>query len=110
MIDPYCGTSNANISAGGDVTGGWMLASTAAMQGRLSVLRVMGHPACAPMSTDAIAGTVFTRPEIANVGLTESRALADDVRVRGDPPSAARQPARPDRGPDPRHDQARVGS
>jgi pyruvate/2-oxoglutarate dehydrogenase complex dihydrolipoamide dehydrogenase (E3) component len=87
-IDAYCSTSNKRISAAGDVTGGWMLASTAAMQGRISALRALGRPVD-PMSLDAIAGTVFTRPEVAGVGLTESKAEEKGVRV-----AVTRQPLR----------------
>ena len=41
------------------------------------------------MSLDAIAGTVFTRPEVAGVGLTESKAEEKGVRV-----AVTRQPLR----------------
>jgi dihydrolipoamide dehydrogenase len=73
VIDEQCRTTNPRISAGGDVTGGWMLASTAAMQGRIATLSVLGHT-IQGLSLDAIAGTVFTSPEVADVGLTESKA------------------------------------
>jgi dihydrolipoamide dehydrogenase len=73
VIDERCRSTNPRISAGGDVTGGWMLASTAAMQGRIAALTVLGHNADG-LSIDAIAGTVFTSPEVADVGLTESKA------------------------------------
>jgi pyruvate/2-oxoglutarate dehydrogenase complex dihydrolipoamide dehydrogenase (E3) component len=75
VIDEQCRTTNARISAAGDVTGGWMLASTAAMQGRITALSVLGH-SIQGLSLDAIAGTVFTSPEVADVGLTESKARA----------------------------------
>ena len=83
-----CRTTNEHISAAGDVTGGWMLASTAAMQGRIAALSALGRPVD-PMSLDAIAGTVFTRPEVAGVGLTESKAEEKGVRV-----AVTRQPLR----------------
>jgi pyruvate/2-oxoglutarate dehydrogenase complex dihydrolipoamide dehydrogenase (E3) component len=75
VIDEQCRTTNPRISAAGDVTGGWMLASTAAMQGRITALAVLGH-SIQGLSLDAIAGTVFTSPEVADVGLTESKARA----------------------------------
>jgi dihydrolipoamide dehydrogenase len=65
-----------------------MLASTAAMQGRIAALSALGRPVD-PMSLDAIAGTVFTRPEVAGVGLTESKAEEQGVRV-----AVTRQPLR----------------
>jgi dihydrolipoamide dehydrogenase len=87
-IDGACRTANEHISAAGDVTGGWMLASTAAMQGRISALSALGRPVD-PMVVDAIAGTVFTRPEVAGVGLTESKAQEKGVHV-----AVTRQPLR----------------
>jgi NAD(P)H dehydrogenase (quinone) len=87
-IDGFCRTTNTSISAAGDVTGGWMLASTAAMQGRIAALSALGR-AVDPMSLAAIAGTVFTRPEVAGVGLTESKAEQKGVRV-----AVTRQPLR----------------
>jgi pyruvate/2-oxoglutarate dehydrogenase complex dihydrolipoamide dehydrogenase (E3) component len=75
VIDERCRSTNPGISAAGDVTGGWMLASTAAMQGRIAALSVVGHDGDLP-NLDAIAGTVFTSPEVADVGLTESKADA----------------------------------
>jgi NAD(P)H dehydrogenase (quinone) len=80
VIDSQCRTTNPRISAGGDVTGGWMLASTAAMQGRITALSVLGH-SIQGLSLDAIAGTVFTSPEVADVGLTESKARAAERTV-----------------------------
>jgi len=88
VINGCCRTTNERISAAGDVTGGWMLASTAAMQGRIAALSALGRPVD-PMSLDAIAGTVFTRPEVAGVGLSESKAEEQGVRV-----AVTRQPLR----------------
>jgi NAD(P)H dehydrogenase (quinone) len=88
VVDGCCRTSNERISAAGDVTGGWMLASTAAMQGRISALRALGREV-EPMRLDAIAGTVFTRPEVAGVGLTEGKAEQGGVHV-----AVTRQPLR----------------
>jgi dihydrolipoamide dehydrogenase len=58
------------------------------MQGRISALSALGRPVD-PMVVDAIAGTVFTRPEVAGVGLTESKAEEKGVRV-----AVTRQPLR----------------
>jgi NAD(P)H dehydrogenase (quinone) len=80
VIDEQCRSTNPRIFAGGDVTGGWMLASTAAMQGRIAALSAFGHT-IQGLSLDAIAGTVFTSPEVADVGLTESKARAANRTV-----------------------------
>ena len=87
-IDGCCRTTNERISAAGDVTGGWMLASTAAMQGRISALDALGQNVD-PMNIDAVAGTVFTRPEVAGVGLNETKADERGIAV-----SVTRQPLR----------------
>jgi pyruvate/2-oxoglutarate dehydrogenase complex dihydrolipoamide dehydrogenase (E3) component len=76
VVDEHCRSAQSQkVSAGGDVTGGWMLASTAAMQGRVAALHALGHD-IDPLGLDAIAGTVFTSPEVADVGLTETKAHA----------------------------------
>lgn len=74
-VDGVGRTHVKHIYAAGDVTGGLMLASSAAMQGRIAMWHAMGQ-AVAPLRPDAIASTVFTDPEIATVGLSESEAEA----------------------------------
>jgi len=83
---PIDGVSRTNVSsiyAAGDVTGKMMLASTAAMQGRIAMWHALGE-AVSPMHWEEVASTVFTDPEIATVGLSEpecaERGLAVDVR------------------------------
>ncbi|MFP5224630.1 MAG: NAD(P)H-quinone dehydrogenase [Actinomycetota bacterium] len=72
-VDGVSRTNIRHIYAAGDVTGGVMLASTAAMQGRIAIWHAMGQ-AVSPLRKDAIAATVFTDPEIATVGLSEPAA------------------------------------
>jgi NAD(P)H dehydrogenase (quinone) len=72
-VDGVSRTNIRHIYAAGDVTGGVMLASTAAMQGRIAIWHAMGQ-AVGPLRKDAIAATVFTDPEIATVGLSEPAA------------------------------------
>ena len=66
-----CSTAE-HVYAAGDVAGGMMLASTAAMQGRHAALHALGARArrCGCRTSP---WTIFTRPECASVGLTESR-------------------------------------
>jgi dihydrolipoamide dehydrogenase len=66
-------TNVPTIYAAGDVTGGMMLASTAAMQGRIAMWHALGQ-AVLPFNPDEIASTVFTDPEIATVGISEQAA------------------------------------
>lgn len=72
-VDGYCCTSTPGIYAIGDVTGGVMLANVASMQGRHAVAHAVGAQ-IDPIRYEAVASTVFTRPEIADVGLSEQAA------------------------------------
>ncbi len=65
------------VYAAGDVTGGVMLASVAAMQGRTAMWHALGQ-AVQPIRWDAVASTIFTDPEVAQVGLS-----ADEARAAG---------------------------
>lgn len=82
-VDGVSRTNVPTIYAAGDVTGRMMLASTAAMQGRIAMWHALGQ-AVTPLQWDEVAATVFTDPEIATVGLSEAaceeRGLAVDVR------------------------------
>ena len=82
-IDGVSRTNVPTVYAAGDVTGRMMLASTAAMQGRIAMWHALGQ-AVTPMRWDEVASTVFTDPEIATAGLGEAacaeRGLAVDVR------------------------------
>jgi dihydrolipoamide dehydrogenase len=82
-VDGVSRTNVPTIYAAGDVTGRMMLASTAAMQGRIAMWHALGQ-AVSPMRWEEVAATVFTDPEIATVGLSEAecaeRGLQVDVR------------------------------
>ncbi len=74
-IDSVSRTSSSWVYAAGDVTGGVMLASVAAMQGRTAMWHALGQ-AVQPIRWDSVAGTIFTDPEVATVGLSPSEAEA----------------------------------
>ena len=80
-VDRVSRTSVRNIYAAGDCTGVLMLASVAAMQGRIAMWHALGD-AVAPLDVATVSSTVFTNPEIAAVGVSE-RELHDG-QVRGD--------------------------
>jgi dihydrolipoamide dehydrogenase len=80
-VDRVSRTSHRGIYAAGDCTGVLMLASVAAMQGRIAMWHAMGD-AVTPLELTQVSSTVFTNPEIATVGLTQ-RDL-DEGRFRGD--------------------------
>lgn len=73
VVDDRQRTTADGIFAAGDVAGGMMLASTAAMQGRHAMLVALGASDDA-IELDSVPWTIFTRPEVASVGLTERRA------------------------------------
>jgi NAD(P)H dehydrogenase (quinone) len=79
-VDGVSRTSVPNIYAAGDVTGRLMLASVAAMQGRIAMWHLLGQ-AVSPLRWDAVAATVFTDPQIATVGLSEQRAAKAGIQV-----------------------------
>jgi dihydrolipoamide dehydrogenase len=74
-------TSNPRIYAIGDVAGEPMLAHKAAHEGKLAVQVIHGEPLV--WEPRAIPAVVFTDPEIAWAGLTETEAKADkrDVKI-----------------------------
>jgi NAD(P)H dehydrogenase (quinone) len=80
IVDGVSRTSVPSIYAAGDVTGKLMLASVAAMQGRIAMWHLLGQ-AVSPLRWDAVAATVFTDPQIATVGLSEQRAAETGIQV-----------------------------
>jgi NAD(P)H dehydrogenase (quinone) len=69
-VDRVSRTSAPGIYAAGDCTGVWMLASVAAMQGRIAMWHSLGE-AVQPLRLGHVAATIFTDPEIANVGASQ---------------------------------------
>jgi NAD(P)H dehydrogenase (quinone) len=70
-VDRVSRTSAPGVYAAGDCTGIQMLASVAAMQGRIAMWHGLGE-AVQPLRLSHVAMTVFTEPEIATVGLRGS--------------------------------------
>lgn len=106
MVDPFGRTTTKNIYAIGDVTGGWMLAHAAAHQGIVAAQHIMGaahhineasehdtREAQDDIATEhqtshssdnihpigTIPSCVFTFPEIACAGLTESELKEQNI-------------------------------
>lgn len=68
QVDRVSRTSVPGVYAGGDCTGVLMLASVAAMQGRIAMWHALGE-AVSPLRLDTVSANVFTAPEIATVGM-----------------------------------------
>ncbi|MCV7101626.1 NAD(P)H-quinone dehydrogenase [Mycobacterium palustre] len=77
-VDRVSRTSVPGIYAAGDCTGLLLLASVAAMQGRIAMYHALGE-GVSPIRLRTVASTVFTRPEIAAVGVPQS--MIDDGSV-----------------------------
>ena len=69
-------TSAPNIWAGGDVTGEPMLETIAAKEGLVAVENAFSNGPKKKIHFDEIPSAVFTYPEVARVGLTESQVKA----------------------------------
>lgn len=80
VVDRVSRTSARGIYAAGDCTGVLMLASVAAMQGRIAMWHALGD-AVSPLDRSLVANTVFTTPEIATVGVTQREVEAGEVRA-----------------------------
>jgi dihydrolipoamide dehydrogenase len=70
-VDKVSRTNVRGIYAAGDCTGVMMLASVAAMQGRIAMWHALGD-AVHPLNLDTVSSNVFTDPEIATVGVSQS--------------------------------------
>lgn len=75
-VDRVSRTSVPGIYAAGDCTGVLMLASVAAMQGRIAMWHALGD-AVSPLNVRGVAANIFTDPEIATVGI--SQRVADET-------------------------------
>ena len=88
IVDEYQRTSVDNIFAIGDIAGNPMLAHKATHEGKGAAEVASGHPAA--MDARAIPSVVYTHPEIAWVGLTESEAKSNNIPYeKGEFPWAA---------------------
>ena len=77
-VDRVSRTSARGVYAAGDCTGVLMLASVAAMQGRIAMWHFLGD-AVAPLDLKTVSANVFTAPEIATVGWTQDAVEAGEI-------------------------------
>jgi dihydrolipoamide dehydrogenase len=80
-VDRVSRTSVPGVYAAGDCTGVLMLASVAAMQGRIAMWHTLGE-AVGPLRLGHVAATIFTDPEIATVGVSQRAVTAGEVSAR----------------------------
>ena len=70
VVDRVSRTTARGVYAAGDCTGVLMLASVAAMQGRIAMWHFLGD-AVTPLDLKKVSSNVFTAPEIATVGWSQ---------------------------------------
>ena len=80
-VDRVSRTTVPGVYAAGDCTGVLMLASVAAMQGRIAMWHTLGE-AVHPIRLGHVAATIFTDPEIATVGVSQRAIDAGEVTAR----------------------------
>jgi dihydrolipoyl dehydrogenase len=79
-VDKQLRTADPNIYAIGDVVGEPMLAHKAMHEGRTAVEAIAGHKVA--FEPNAIPAVVFTDPEVAWCGLTETQAQKENIEVK----------------------------
>ena len=80
-VDRVSRTNVPNVYAAGDCSNLFPLASVAAMQGRIAAYHALGE-GVSPLRLKTVATAVFTRPEIAAVGVTEKEIEDGEVLAR----------------------------
>ena len=81
VTDRVSRTAVPSVYACGDCTGVQMLASVASMQGRIAMWHALGE-AVEPLKLSNVAATIFTDPEIATVGVSQSLVESGEVSAR----------------------------
>lgn len=80
LVNEKMETNVAGIYAAGDVVGGFMLAHVAMAEGICAARNAMGEKAT--MDYGAVPLCIYTKPEVASVGLTEDEAAKmSEIRV-----------------------------
>ncbi|MET1006050.1 MAG: NAD(P)H-quinone dehydrogenase [Propionibacteriaceae bacterium] len=79
-VDRVSRTTARGVYAAGDCTGVLMLASVAAMQGRIAMWHSLGD-AVSPLDLKSVSSNVFTTPEIATVGASQTQVDSGAVRA-----------------------------
>ncbi len=80
-VDRVSRTSAPGVYAAGDCTSLMPLASVAAMQGRIAMYHALGE-GVTPIKLKTVAAAVFTRPELATVGVSQKDIDSGEVPAR----------------------------
>jgi dihydrolipoamide dehydrogenase len=79
-VDRVSRTRARGVYAAGDCTGVLMLASVAAMQGRIAMWHFLGD-AVSPLDLKKVSSNVFTAPEIATVGWSQQAVDRGEIEA-----------------------------
>ena len=79
VVDKQLKTDDPSIYAIGDIVGNPMLAHKAAAEGKVAVEAILGHKVA--FEPNAIPAVVFTDPELAWAGITETEAKEKGIKV-----------------------------
>ena len=79
-VDRVSRTTARGVYAAGDCTGVLMLASVAAMQGRIAMWHFLGD-AVSPLDLKRVSSNVFTAPEIATVGWSQQAVDRGEIQA-----------------------------
>ncbi len=79
-VDDRMATNLPNTWAIGDAVGGWMLAHKAMVEGRVVAENITGGQR--RVDYRSVPNVIFTRPEIASVGLTEAQARSTGLNIK----------------------------
>lgn len=81
LVNDFFQTNESHIYAIGDVIGGLQLAHVAAHEGIVAVEHIAEQNPD-PINYDHIAKCTYSRPEVANVGITEEEAIKRGFKVK----------------------------
>src|SRR6266852_4490970 len=82
VIDPWGFSGEPNVYALGDVAGPPWLAHKAMHEGVVVVEKIAGVKGVHPMDTSKVPGCTFCWPQVASVGLTESKAKEGGRKIK----------------------------
>jgi NAD(P)H dehydrogenase (quinone) len=80
LVDRVSRTAARGVYAAGDCTHVFALASVAAMQGRIAMWHSLGD-SVSPLDLRTVSANVFTSPEIATVGISQTEADQGNLSV-----------------------------
>lgn len=81
VVDDFCRTNLKNVYAAGDVTGKIMLAHVASRQAEVAVGRMLKQIPVQRIAYNAIPSVVYTNPEVATVGISETALEGCEART-----------------------------